>query len=167
MVADTENPASASPTAETAAAVATPRSKRRRRRTAKAKRGAAPKIRRLMVQDDRLVDAKPSLPRLDPLEAAQEAARNAQEGNVKLAKAVDILRLGLETLVIAEFDNLTKLPLSVRDLRQLAADTLDAYSTHVGQDWRAKRNKLTGATLAGTKGNKPVHESQMGMPPEE
>lgn len=120
-----------------------------KRGSASAARGRTPQIRRLMVQDDRLVDAKPSMPGLDPLAAAQEEARHAKEGNVKLGRAVEILREGLELLVVAEVDNKTGLPVDARTLRQLAAGTLDRYSQHVGQNWRSAKNKLTGATRAG------------------
>lgn len=83
---------------------------------------------------------KPKLGHLDPLEAAQETARNAQEGNLKLARAVDALRSGLETISIAEIDNTTGLPVSARDLRLLAVSALDAYSKLTGQNWR--RHKI-------------------------
>lgn len=149
-----------------------PRAKRRRRRSIKAQARLAqrkavdpPKLRRLVSQDDRLVDARPHLPPLDPLAAAQEEARHAKEGNLKLARAVEILREGLELLVVAEIDRQTGVPVDAHTLRSLAAACLDRYSTHVGQNWRTAKNKLTGATLAGTKGNRPVHESQMGAPP--
>lgn len=83
---------------------------------------------------------KPKMGHLDPLEAAQETARNAQEGNLKLARAVDALRSGLETISIAEVDNTTGLPVSARDLRLLAVSALDAYSKLTGQNWR--RHKI-------------------------
>lgn len=85
---------------------------------------------------------KPSLGLPDPLEAAQEAARNAQEGNLKLARAVDALRTALETVVVAEVDNTTGLPVTALQLRQLAVEGLDAYSRLTGQNW--KRHKLIG-----------------------
>jgi hypothetical protein len=91
--------------------------------------------------------SKPSLGLPDPLEAAQEAARNFQEGNTKLARAVDTLRTALETIVIAEIDNETGLPVSSSDLRKLATEALNAYSIIAGQSW--KRVKLTGPTRAG------------------
>lgn len=101
---------------------------------------------------------KPSLPPLDALEAAQETARQWQEGSHKLSRAVDALRSGLETIVQAEFDHHTKLPVTAKDLRDLAVATLDAYSQVSGQNWR--RAKLVGSFVGGT-GNAPVHESQM------
>lgn len=90
---------------------------------------------------------KRSLPPLDPFAAQAEAEAHAQEGNRKLCMAVDALRSGLETIVIAEMDNTTKLPVSALDLRKLAVETLDAYSAITGQSWR--RAKLTGPTRAG------------------
>lgn len=85
---------------------------------------------------------KPSLGLPDPLEAAQEAARLAQEGNVKLSRSVDAMRLALETIVIAELDNRTGLPTTTRDLRGIAVTGLDAYSQISGQSW--KRHKIVG-----------------------
>jgi hypothetical protein len=82
---------------------------------------------------------KPKLGTLDPLESAQETARNAQEGNIKLSRAVDALRSGLETISVAEVDNATGLPVSAKDLRMLAVSTLDAYSKLTGQNWRRHR----------------------------
>lgn len=92
---------------------------------------------------------KPSLGLPDPLWAAQETARCASEGNLKLAKAVDALRETLETIVAAEYDRVTKLPVSATQLRQLAVAGLDRYTAVCGQNWRLARNKLTGATRAG------------------
>lgn len=89
----------------------------------------------------------PRLPQLDPLEAAQEEARHAKEGNLKLAKSVEALRQTLETIAQAEIDRTTGLAVSAKDLRQLAASGLDAYSVISGQSWR--RHKLTGPTRAG------------------
>lgn len=87
----------------------------------------------------------------DPLEAAQESARVAQEGNLKLAKAVEALRAGLETIVGASvpgaIDRTTGLPVGVHDLAEIAVNALDAYSGICGQSW--KRAKLSGATRAG------------------
>lgn len=101
---------------------------------------------------------KPTLPKLDPLEAALEIARNAQEGSAKLSRAVEALRQGLETIVAAEVDLTTNIPVSVKDLRGIAVAALDAYSQVCGQNWR--RAKLIGSWASGT-GNAPVHESQM------
>jgi hypothetical protein len=83
-----------------------------------------------------MAKAKPKLPPLDSLEAALETARNAQEGNLKLARSVDVLRQTLETIVMAEIDNSTGLPVAAADLRTLAVAGLDAYSKLTGQSWR-------------------------------
>ena len=93
------------------------------------------------------VAEKPRLPQLDPLEAALETARHAQEGNHKLGRAVEALRAGLEAIAYAEVDRSTGLPATPKDLRLLAAAALDAYSQVTGQNWR--RVKLTGSTRAG------------------
>lgn len=90
---------------------------------------------------------KRNLPPLDPNIAALEADAHAQEGNRKLCMAVDALRSGLETIVIAEMDRKTGLPTSTVDLRRLAVEALDAYSAITGQSWR--RAKLSGPTRAG------------------
>jgi hypothetical protein len=81
---------------------------------------------------------KPNLPNLDPRDATiwQETARLAQDGNTKLARAIDVLRECLQIIVVAEMDNQTKLPVTARDLRTLAAEGLDAYSALTGQNWR-------------------------------
>jgi hypothetical protein len=79
---------------------------------------------------------------LDPLVQAQEVARHAQEGNLKLAKAVEALRAGLETIVVAEMDNRTGLPVGISDLKQIAVAALDAYSAQCGQSWRSPKNRL-------------------------
>jgi len=79
---------------------------------------------------------KPSIGLPDPLHAAQEACRLAQEGNTKLARSVDVLRQALETIVIAEVDNRTGLPTTPKDLRGLAVEGLNAYSALIGQNWR-------------------------------
>jgi hypothetical protein len=89
-----------------------------------------------------LVKVKPNLPPLDPVAAAIEAARHAQEGNTRLARAIDCLRECLQIIVVAEVDNQTKLPVTARDLRALAAEGLDAYSALTGQDWRSPRNRV-------------------------
>lgn len=89
----------------------------------------------------------PRLPALDPLEAAQETARNAQEGNLKLAKSVETLRETLETIVSAEMDRMTGLAVQATELRALAVAGLERYSAISGQSWR--RHKLTGPTRAG------------------
>lgn len=89
---------------------------------------------------------KRNLPPLDPQAAAKEAEAHAQEGNRKLCLAVDTLRSGLETIVIAEMDNATGLPTTATDLRKLAVETLNAYSALTGQSWR--RVKLSGPTRA-------------------
>lgn len=86
---------------------------------------------------------KPRLPALDPLAAAQEAAAHAQEGNVKLARAVDILRGALETVVMAEMNLKTQQPTTTDELRGIAIEGLTAYSRLTGQNW--KRHKLIGS----------------------
>lgn len=87
--------------------------------------------------------AKVNLPPLDPLEAAREVARHAQEGNHKLAMAVDTLRTALETVVMAEMDLTTKRPTTTGDLRAIAVNGLNAYSQLTGQSWR--RHKIIGS----------------------
>lgn len=110
-------------------AVEEPKSKKRRRRKkAKVRREKPP------------LTAKPDLPALDPLEVARETARNAQEGNRKLALSVDALRGALETIVIAEVDTRTGLAVTIKDLKLIAVEGLDAYSALIGQSWR--RNKI-------------------------
>lgn len=87
---------------------------------------------------------KPNLPNLDPNDPAvwQEACRQAQEGNTKLARAIDALRECLQIIVVAEMDNHTKLPVTARDLRALAAEGLDVYSALTGQNWRLPKNRV-------------------------
>lgn len=94
----------------------------------------------------------------DSLEAAQEAARCAQEGSYKLSRSVDAMRAALETIVIAEVDNRTGRLVTPDDLRGIARAALDEYSRISGQSW--KRHKLVGSWAGGT-GNKPVHESEI------
>jgi hypothetical protein len=91
-----------------------------------------------------VLETKPKLPPLDPLAAAQEACQLAQEGNIKLARAIDILREGLQLLVFAEADHSTKppTPMTASMLRTLAAETLDAYGRLTGQNWRSPRNQV-------------------------
>lgn len=95
-----------------------------------------------MARAKRNLAEKPSIGLPDALEAAQEVARNAQEGNLKLARSVDALRTALETIVIAEMDRRTGLPTTTKDLRGIAMAGLDAYSQVSGQSW--KRHKLIG-----------------------
>jgi hypothetical protein len=148
---------------EMLAALKEPKPKRRRKRKpakAKQKRAVTPAVAELLK---RTVDAlaqseKPKLGLPDPLEAAQEAARLAQEGSLKLSRAVDALRATLETIVIAEVDNSTGMPTTTRDLRGIAIAGLNEYSRISGQSW--KRHKLVGNWAGGT-GNKPVHEREM------
>jgi len=168
---ETENPTSAEPTTASAAETTAPRVKRRRGRAqralamrAAAKRGSA-NARSAPRGDPAPKEPRPPVEPLDPLEAAQEAQRHAQEGNLKLSKAVETLRDGLETIAFAETDRQTGLPVSTTVLRRLAVACLDRYSAQVGQNWR--KAKLTGATRAGTTGNRPVHEREMGLPREE
>ena len=91
--------------------------------------------------------ARPPLGLPDPLWAAQEAARCAQEGNLKLAQSVEALRQTLETIVTAEYNHAERRPVSAEELRELATTGLDTYSRICGQNWR--RAKLTGPTRAG------------------
>ena len=93
---------------------------------------------------DQVAIKKPNLPNLDPNDPAvwQAACIAAQEGNTKLARAIDALRECLQIIVIAEMDNHTKLPVTARDLRALAAEGLDAYSAITGQNWRLARNQV-------------------------
>lgn len=103
---------------------------------------------------------KPKLGVPDSLEAAQECARLAQEGNVKLARAVDILRGAMEIAIIAEVDNQTGRLVTLQDLKGILSAGLDEYSRLTGQNWRLPKNKLQGSWAGGT-GNKPVHEREM------
>lgn len=112
----------------------------------KAKRKAAP------------ATDKPKLGLPDPLEAAQECARLAQEGNHRLAQAVDALRTALEVIVIAEYDRTTGQPTTTKDLRGIAVDGLNAYSAISGQSW--KKHKLVGNWAGGT-GNAAVTERDL------
>lgn len=90
---------------------------------------------------------KPSIGLPNALEAALEEARHAKEGALRLQRAIDTLRAGLETIVVAEFDHETQLPVSAQQLRQMACATLDEYSRATGQSWR--KHKLTGSSRAG------------------
>lgn len=102
---------------------------------------------------------KPAIPNLDPNDVGvwQESARLAQEGNTKLARAIDALRECLQIIVVAEMDHHTNQAVTARDLRTLAAEGLDAYSAITGQNWRHSRNQvvrsragdLNQSTLAG------------------
>lgn len=83
---------------------------------------------------------KPPLPSLDPMEAAKESARVAQEGNLKLCRAVEVLREAMELAVIAEVDNTTGQPVSAKQLREILVTGLDEYSRLTHQSWR--RNKI-------------------------
>lgn len=123
---------------------------KRRKRKAKAKR--APRVPSLIQSK------KPAIGLPDPLEAAQEAARLAQDGSLKLSRAVEALRTALETIVVAEIDRSTGRPTTTVDLRGIAVAGLDAYSQISGQSW--KRHKLIGNWAGGT-GNAPVHEKDM------
>jgi hypothetical protein len=88
--------------------------------------------------------AKPKLPNLDPNDPAvwQETARQALEGNGKLQRGCDVLRKCLQTIMIAEMDMQTKLPVTARDLRTLAAEGLAEFGALTGQDWRSPRNRV-------------------------
>lgn len=95
-----------------------------------------------MPRAKRIPTEKPRLGVPDALEAAQESARLAKEGNLKLSRSVDVLRATLETITQAEQDRQTGLPVSAKDLRMLAVQGLDQYSQISGQNWR--RNPLIG-----------------------
>lgn len=101
---------------------------------------------------------KPPIGLPDPLEAALESQRLAQEGNVKLSRSVDALRTACETVLTAEIDNTTGRAVTVADLKGIVTAGLNEYSRISGQSW--KRHKLVG-NWAGSTGNKPVHESEM------
>jgi hypothetical protein len=79
---------------------------------------------------------KPELPPLDPLVAAQEEARHAKEGGLKLSRSIDVMRVALETILIAEVDNKTRLPVTTKDLKGIAVEALNEYSKLTGQSWR-------------------------------
>lgn len=113
------------------------RKKGKKRRARKRSRGFA-----LMPPMLQASSQKRDLPPLDPLEASQEEARHAKEGNLKLQRAVDTLRTALETIVVAERDNRTGLPTTTQDLRGIAVAGLEEYSRLTGQSWR--RHKLVG-----------------------
>jgi hypothetical protein len=87
---------------------------------------------------------KPKLPNLDPDDPIvwQETARQALEGNGKLQRGCDVLRKCLQTIMIAEMDMQTKLPVTARDLRSLAAEALAEFGSLTGQDWRSPRNRV-------------------------
>jgi hypothetical protein len=127
---------------------------------AKAKRSLKPKrpVQAAPVTAAPARDEKPPIGLPDPLEAAQEAARLAQEGSLKLSRAVDTLRETLETIVVAEMDLRTQLPTTTKDLRGIAIAGLNAYAQISGQSW--KKHKLVG-NWAGSTGNAPVHERDM------
>ena len=89
------------------------------------------------------VEERPSIGLPDPLEAAQEEARHAKEGALKLSRAIDAMRGALETIVVAEVDLKTNLPVTAVQLRSLAVEGLNEYSRISGQSWR--RHKLIGS----------------------
>lgn len=88
--------------------------------------------------------AKPKLPNLDPNDPAvwQETARQALEGNGKLQRGCDVLRKCLQTIMVAEMDMQTRLPVTARELRTLAAEGLAEFGALTGQDWRSPRNRV-------------------------
>lgn len=90
---------------------ATPVRRRRAKKKTRQKRSAA-------------VKAKPNLPPLNELAAAQEACRHAQEGNIKLARTIDFLREGLQTISIAEWDRVAGREVLASELRSMARETL-------------------------------------------
>lgn len=83
---------------------------------------------------------KPPLPSLDPYEQAREAARLAQEGNLKLCRAVEVLREAMELAIMAEVDNTTGQMVTPKQLREILTVGLDEYSRLTHQSWR--RNKI-------------------------
>lgn len=83
---------------------------------------------------------KPPMPALDPMEAARESARVAQEGNLKLCRAVEVLREAMELAVMAEVDNTTGQLVTPKQLREILVTGLDEYSRLTHQSWR--RNKI-------------------------
>jgi hypothetical protein len=88
---------------------------------------------------------KPSIGVPDPYEAYLEELMHAKEGNLKLQHAIEVLRSTLETIVVAEFDNRSQLPVSAQELRTMAAEGLNEYSRLTGQNWR--RHKLIGSRV--------------------
>lgn len=141
--------------AKRAAAVVLPKIVKRQPPKKPARKRAPSLVHNTLVAPD--AEKKPiGLP--DPLEAALESQRLAQEGNVKLSRSVDALRTACETVLIAEVDNTTGRPVTVADLKGIVTAGLNEYSRITGQSW--KRHKLVGNWAGGT-GNKPVHESEM------
>lgn len=100
-----------------------------------------------MAKARKINGERPSLGLPDALGAAQEAARLAQEGNTKLARAVDVMRMALELIVTTSqpgmFDRQTGRPVSTQDLGNMALEALNAYSALTGQSW--KRHKIIGS----------------------
>lgn len=101
---------------------------------------------------------KPSIGVPDPLLVAQEEARHAKEGSAKLQRAVEVLREGLETITVAEWDRVERREVTANELRKMAAKTLGEYSALTGQNW--KRHRIVHSHAGGT-GNPPVHEGNM------
>ena len=93
------------------------------------------------------ITSKPHLGLPDELDATQEACRLAQEGNVKLARSVDVMRAALEMIATLSqpgmIDRQTNLAISTNDLGNMALEALNAYSHLTGQSW--KRHKLIGS----------------------
>lgn len=87
-----------------------------------------------------VITEKPPLPSLDPMEQAREAARLAQEGNLKLCRAVEVLREAMELAIMAEVDNTTGQMVTPKQLREILVTGLDEYSRLTHQSWR--RNKI-------------------------
>lgn len=83
---------------------------------------------------------RPPLPALDPMEQAREAGRLAQEGNLKLCRAVEVLREAMELAIMAEVDNTTGQMVTPKQLREILTVGLDEYSRLTHQSWR--RNKI-------------------------
>ena len=81
-----------------------------------------------------------------PEEGLSQALQAAQAGNEKLRQAVEIMRVALETIVVAEYDHQERRETTARDLRKMATNGLNEYSRLTGQNWRTE--KLRGS-LAG------------------
>jgi hypothetical protein len=128
----------------------------------------APKARKPRAKKAKEPKKKPPLPPLDPVQQALEAGRHAIEGNRKLTLAIDALREAVQEIVYAEMDYTVKppRPMTSVDLRRLAAEALDVYSSMTGQDWRKPRNQVV-KTRAGRadgdlkKGDRSVNANEL------
>jgi hypothetical protein len=75
----------------------------------------------------------------DPIEVLREREKSATEGNRKLTLAVDCLRKCLENIAVAEIDLQTGAAVGAAQLRELAVNGLNHYSSISGQSWRRHR----------------------------